>query len=151
VRPQKARSFRYWTRLHGLDGWQILGSACLVVGVLGFSVLIAHVRPTLPHTNGAYLLQTLLGQQPSDSAQPSTNASPGASPDPTQAAPLPSASRSGLFWWVSPSASAPPTRGPTGTPTATATASPSDSPTPRPGVHPSALPTPTPTPRPSVH
>lgn len=146
MRPQKARGFRYWTRLHGLDGWQVLGSALLVIGVLGFAVLMVNVRANLPHTNGAFLLQTLIGHQPSDSPQPSTT--PSASPDATQAAPAPSASRSGVYWF-SPPASAPPAGSATATPTASA--SPSVSPTPRPGVHPSALPTPTPTPRPGVH
>lgn len=151
---RKASGFRHWIRLHGLDGWQLLGSACLVIGVLGFALLIAHIRPTLPKTNGAYLLQTLInaGTQPTVEPQ----AQPSASPDPsspsgvTQAAPLPSASRSG-FRWTYPNPSAGPS--PAGGTSATASPSPtpSASPTPRPVVHPSAVPTPSPSPRPSIH
>jgi hypothetical protein len=154
VKAREGRGFGRWIRLHGFDGWQILGSACLVIGVLGFAVLIVQIRPTLARTHGAFLLETIVngGHQPSNDPQPGTSASPSSSPDLAQTGPLPSASRSGLRR-VSPSATAPPTGGatPSSSPSPSPTASPSDSPTPRPGVHPSPLPTPTPTPRPSVH
>src|SRR2546428_12855138 len=153
VQAREGRRLLRWVRLHGFDGWQVIGSACLVVGVLGLAVLIVQVRPTLPRTHGAFLLETLINpsHQPSDEAQPSRSAPPSTSTGGAQVAPLPSASRSGLRW-VRPSATAPASVG-AGTVTSSPapTASPSDSPTPRPDVHPSAVPTPTPTPRPSIH
>ena len=156
VQAREARQFWRWIRSHGFDGWQVVGSACLVVGVLGFAVLIGQVRPTLPRTHGAFLLETLINpsHQPSAEAQPSTSAPPSTpTGEGAQIAPLPSASRSGLRS-LRPSATAPASVGggtATAAPSPTATDSPSESPTPRPDVHPSAVPTPTPTPRPSIH
>ena len=149
LRPKAARGLRHWIRLHGFDGWQILGTAGLLISLLGFSILVTQFRNSLPHTGSGFLLTVLGGTpHPSDEAQLGTTSSPSGSPTGLDQAPVrPSASRSGVHP-VTPSAGGA-RGGPT--PSSTASASPSDSPTPRPVVHPSASPTPTPTPRPSVH
>ena len=130
MQPRNARRFRHWLRLHGLDRWQVLGSACLVIGVLGFSALVVHLREP---THGAFLLQTVVdgGSRPSDNAQPAPSPSPSASPEPTAApiqattAPHPSASPSAIPS-VKPSATS--SARPTPTPSATPAPSPIDSP-----------------------
>jgi hypothetical protein len=156
VEPQKATGFWHWIRLHGFDWWQVFGLACLVIGVLGFGVLIVNVRPSLPRTNGAFLLQTVIGgSHVSAAPQADASPSPSPSPDPTgvnpsATGPQPSASRSGVFW-VRPSASAAPTSG-TVSPTASASVAPTatDTATPRPTIPVPSV-SPTPTPRPTIH
>jgi PKD domain len=132
VHPGNASRFRHWIRLHGFDGWQVFGSACLVIGVLGFSALVVNLRqPLLPGTHGAFLLQTVLGggPQPSQSAgsepSPAPSASPAAAAPIPATAPQPSPSRSGTQP-VKPSAPGSPTATPT--PSATPTPAPIDNP-----------------------
>jgi hypothetical protein len=163
VRPQGARGVRYWTRLRGFDVWQLIGTAGLLIGVLGFSVLIVQIK-VLPHTGSGFLLTVLSGTpRPSDEAQPSVAPSPGPSVERPSASPI--AQRSGFPSWTglpgSPSASPgtivvwtpPPLPTPTAIPSPTdrpGLPKPNPTPTPtRPGLpkpNPSPTPAPTPTP-----
>ncbi len=130
MQPRNASRFRHWLRLHGFDGWQVFGSACLVIGVLGFAVLVVNLRhPTLPGTHGAFLLQTVVdgGSQPSENAQPEPSPSPSASPKPT-AAPIPATTAS----QPSPSRSGTPSVKPSATSSPRATPTPSATPPPSP-------------------
>ena len=157
MKPQKASSFRHWIRLHGFDWWQVFGSACLVMGVLGFAVLMVHVRPNLPRTNGAFLLQTVIGGESWASDSPQADPSPSSSPAPdltglslSATVPHPSASRSGVQS-VRPSASPPPSGGVVSpTPSVSVFPTTTPSPTPRPSL-PQPSVSPTATPRPCIH
>ncbi len=129
MQPGNARRFRHWIRLHGFDGWQVFVSACLVIGVLGFTALVVKLtQPTLPGTHGAFLLQTVVDRGPQltevePSPLPSASPDSTAVPIPATTAPQPSTSRPGTQS-VKPSATSRPR--PTPTPSATPTPTPVD-------------------------